>query len=123
MFPARTRLLAGVAALSAGALPLAGCSGTSGTSSASHGSINYALPANFTPNWILPIGTAAHLNTNNISIANSLWEPLVAYDGSTGRIAWNKAGSVATATDRSAARASPGAPGSRCRCCHSPDRR
>ncbi|MFJ9821935.1 peptide ABC transporter substrate-binding protein [Streptomyces sp. NPDC101151] len=98
MSPARTRLLAG-AALSAGTLLLAGCSGTSGTSSASRDSINYALPANFTPNWILPIGTAAHLNTNNISIANTLWEPLVAYDGSTGRIAWNKAGSIATAAD------------------------
>ncbi|MEV6397426.1 peptide ABC transporter substrate-binding protein [Streptomyces sp. NPDC051907] len=80
-------------------LLLAGCTGTSGTSSSSHDSIDYALPANFTPNWILPIGTAAHLNTNNISIANTLWEPLVAYDGSTGSIAWNKAGSVATAAD------------------------
>jgi len=95
MSPARTRLLAG-AVLSTGTLLLAGCSGSGGTSSASHDSINYALPANFTPNWILPIGTAAHLNTNNISIANSLWEPLIAYDGSTGKIAWNKAGSVAT---------------------------
>ena len=98
MSPARTRLLAGVT-LSAGALLLAGCSGSTGSSSASKDSINYALPANFTPNWILPIGTAAHLNTNNISIANTLWEPLVAYDGSTGRIGWNKAGSIATAAD------------------------
>ncbi|MFJ2000792.1 peptide ABC transporter substrate-binding protein [Streptomyces chartreusis] len=99
MSPARTRLLAGAAALSAGTLLLAGCSGSSGTSSGSRDSINYALPANFTPNWILPIGTAAHLNTNNISIANTLWEPLIAYDGSTGEIGWNKAGSVATAAD------------------------
>ncbi|WP_406496179.1 peptide ABC transporter substrate-binding protein [Streptomyces sp. NBC_01604] len=99
MSPARTRLVAGAAALMAGTLLLAGCSGTSGASSASKTSVNYALPANFTPNWILPIGTAAHLNTNNKSIANTLWEPLVAYDGSTGKIAWNKAGSVATAAD------------------------
>ncbi|KOU61074.1 peptide ABC transporter substrate-binding protein [Streptomyces sp. MMG1533] len=99
MSPARTRLVAGAAALLAGTSLLAGCSGASGSSSASHDSIDYALPANFTPNWILPIGTAAHLNTNNISIANTLWEPLVAYDGSTGKIAWNKAGSVATAAD------------------------
>ncbi|WP_406441634.1 peptide ABC transporter substrate-binding protein [Streptomyces sp. NBC_01613] len=99
MSPARTRLLAAGVTLSAGTLLLAGCSGTSGTSSASKNSINYALPANFTPNWILPIGTAAHLNTNNISIANTLWEPLIAYDGSTGKIAWNKAGSIATAAD------------------------
>ncbi|MFH0516102.1 peptide ABC transporter substrate-binding protein [Streptomyces sp. M41] len=99
MSPARTRLLAGAAALSAGTSLLAGCSGSSGTPSGSRESVNYALPANFTPNWILPIGTAAHLNTNNISIANTLWEPLIAYDGSTGKIAWNKAGSVATAAD------------------------
>ncbi|WP_328421971.1 peptide ABC transporter substrate-binding protein [Streptomyces sp. NBC_00443] len=99
MSPARTRLLAAAAVLSAGTLLLAGCSGSSGTSTGSRDSINYALPANFTPNWILPIGTAAHLNTNNISIANTLWEPLIAYDGSTGEIAWNKAGSVATDAD------------------------
>ncbi|WP_405590723.1 peptide ABC transporter substrate-binding protein [Streptomyces sp. NBC_01092] len=99
MSPARTRLLAAAAALSAGTSLLAGCSGSSGASSGSRDSINYALPANFTPNWILPIGTAAHLNTNNISIANTLWEPLIAYDGSTGEIAWNKAGSVATDAD------------------------
>ncbi|WP_405926987.1 peptide ABC transporter substrate-binding protein [Streptomyces sp. NBC_00035] len=98
MSPARTTLVTG-AVVSAGALLLAGCSGTSGTSSASPDSINYALPANFTPNWILPIGTAAHLNTNNSSISDSLWERLVAYDGSTGKIAWNKQASIATAAD------------------------
>src|ERR1044072_5952593 len=83
MFLARTRLVAS-AVPSQGTLLAPGSSG---------------LPTNFTPNWVLPIGTAAHLNTNNISIANALWEPLVAYDGSTGKIAWNKAGSVATAAD------------------------
>ncbi|MFD4558724.1 peptide ABC transporter substrate-binding protein [Streptomyces sp. NPDC058469] len=99
MSPVRSRLLAG-ASLTTVSLLLAGCSGSSGTSSSgSHDSINYALPANFTPNWILPIGTAAHLNTNNISIANSMWEPLIAYDGSTGSMGWNKKGSVATAAD------------------------
>jgi peptide/nickel transport system substrate-binding protein len=103
MFPARPaerrrRALIAGAAVSLGAL-LAGCSGSSGSSSASPDSINYALPANFTPNWILPIGTAAHLNTNNISIAAALWEPLVAYDGSTGGIAWDKAASIASAAD------------------------
>ncbi|MBK3573799.1 peptide ABC transporter substrate-binding protein [Streptomyces sp. MBT65] len=99
MSPVRKRLLAG-ASLTTASLLLAGCSGSSGTSSSgSHDSIDYALPANFTPNWILPIGTAAHLNTNNISIANALWEPLIAYDGSTGAMGWNKKGSVATAAD------------------------
>ncbi|XUL91917.1 peptide ABC transporter substrate-binding protein [Streptomyces galilaeus] len=99
MSPVRKRLLAG-ASLTSASLLLAGCSGSSGTSSSgSHDTINYALPANFTPNWILPIGTAAHLNTNNISIANALWEPLIAYDGSTGAMGWNKKGSVATAAN------------------------
>lgn len=98
MSPARTTLVA-CAVVSASTLLLAGCSGTNDTSSASPDSINYALPANFTPNWILPIGTAAHLNTNNRSIADSLWERLVAYDGSTGKIAWNKKASIATAAD------------------------
>lgn len=93
--PRRWALLTG-AAIAVSAL-LAGCSGGGNASSSNTtDEINYALPANFTPNWILPIGTAAHLNTNNGSIAQSLYEPLVAYDGSTGKIAWNKAGSVAT---------------------------
>ncbi|MEY9849386.1 peptide ABC transporter substrate-binding protein [Streptacidiphilus sp. MAP5-3] len=92
--------LAAVVAVAAGTL-LTGCAGGSGNSSSSESSdsVNYALPANFTPNWILPIGTAAHLNTNNISIAATLWEPLVAYDGSTGTIGWNKAASIASAAD------------------------
>jgi peptide/nickel transport system substrate-binding protein len=98
MSPARTRLVAG-AVVCASTLLLAGCSGASDSPSASRDAINYALPANFTPNWILPIGTAAHLNTNNRSIADSLWERLVAYDGSTGKIAWNKKASIATAAD------------------------
>lgn len=84
--------------VAASGLLLAGCSGSGSgaSSSASSSTINYALPANFTPNWILPIGTASHLNTNNGSIAGALWEPLVAYDGSTGKVTWNKAGSIAT---------------------------
>jgi len=103
MFPARTAerrrwaLFAG-AAVSVTAL-VTGCTSTSGSASKSSDSINYALPANFTPNWILPIGTPAHLNTNNISIAASLWEPLIAYDGSTGALGWNKKASIATAAD------------------------
>ncbi|WP_329454075.1 peptide ABC transporter substrate-binding protein [Streptomyces sp. NBC_01497] len=105
MLPARMRqrrrwaLVAGAAA-SATAL-VAGCSGSSGggSASASSDTINYALPANFTPNWILPLGTAAHLNTNNNSIIAALWEPLIAYDGSTGSIQWNKKASLANAAD------------------------
>ncbi|MFD7919394.1 peptide ABC transporter substrate-binding protein [Streptomyces sp. NPDC059740] len=100
--PARRRRWALVtgAAVTVGAL-LTGCSGTGGSprSSADTNSIDYALPPNFTPNWILPVGTAAHLNTNNSSISQSLWEPLVAYDGSTGKIGWNKDASLATDAD------------------------
>ncbi|MEU2351577.1 peptide ABC transporter substrate-binding protein [Streptomyces misionensis] len=105
MFLARTAtgrrwaLVAG-AAVTSGAL-LTGCSGggTSSSGGNSSDTINYALPANFTPNWILPVGTAAHLNTNNSSISQVLWEPLIAYDGSTGQVGWNKDNSLATAAD------------------------
>ncbi|WP_406144905.1 peptide ABC transporter substrate-binding protein [Streptomyces sp. NBC_01012] len=95
----RWALVAGAAA-TATAL-LSGCSGggTSSSASASSDTINYALPANFTPNWILPVGTAAHLNTNNASISQSVWEPLIAYDGSAGKVGWNKDNSLATAAD------------------------
>lgn len=75
----------------------AGCSGGGGsTTPSSSSTINYALPANFTPNWILPVGAAGKLNTNNLAIAASLWEPLVAYDGSTGTVAWHKDASIAS---------------------------
>ncbi|MET7649171.1 peptide ABC transporter substrate-binding protein [Streptomyces sp. NPDC005426] len=95
----RWALAAGVATTAA--VLLSGCSGggTSSSGSSSSDSINYALPANFTPNWILPVGTAAHLNTNNSSISQSLWEPLIAYDGSTGKVGWNKDNSLATGAD------------------------
>ncbi|MFD5787389.1 peptide ABC transporter substrate-binding protein [Streptomyces sp. NPDC087866] len=95
----RWALAAGAATTAA--VLLSGCSGggTTSSGSASSDSINYALPANFTPNWILPVGTAAHLNTNNSSISQSLWEPLIAYDGSTGKVGWNKDNSLATAAD------------------------
>ncbi|MGC4945176.1 peptide ABC transporter substrate-binding protein [Streptomyces sp. DT224] len=95
----RWALAAGAATTAA--VLLSGCSGggASASGSGSSDSINYALPANFTPNWILPVGTAAHLNTNNSSISQSLWEPLIAYDGSTGKVGWNKGNSLATAAD------------------------
>ncbi|GAB3556454.1 peptide ABC transporter substrate-binding protein [Spelaeicoccus albus] len=96
----RRRWMLATAAVLASSVALAGCSGgDNSTSAAKKTSINYALPANFTPNWILPIGTSAHLNTNNVSIAESLWEPLIEYDGSTGKMEWNKKGSIATAAN------------------------
>jgi peptide/nickel transport system substrate-binding protein len=101
MFPARLaarRTAIAAAAAAAAALLLAGCTGGGSSQSGSSGkdTINYALPANFTPNWILPVGAPGKLNTNNGSIAASLWEPLVAYDGSTGTVGWHKDASVAS---------------------------
>jgi len=91
----RRRLKRAVAvAVAVGAL-LTGCA-SNNSGSTSQDTVNYALPPNFTPNWILPIGTAGKLNTNNGSIADSLWEKLVAYDGATGTVAWHKDASVAS---------------------------
>jgi peptide/nickel transport system substrate-binding protein len=94
--PRPRRRLAVIAAVTValGSL-LAGCSSAGDSASKSRDAINYALPPNFTPNWILPIGTSGKLNTNNSSIAESLWEKLVAYDGATGTVAWQKDASIA----------------------------
>ena len=76
---------------------LAGCAGGGASSTgAESDSIDYALPSNTTPNWILPINTAGTLNTNNLSISSAMWESLISYDGSSGSIAWNKEASIAT---------------------------
>lgn len=78
-------------------LLLAGCGqqGGEGSHRSKSNSINYALPANFKPNWILPIGSPGKLNTNNSSITGAMWEHLVSYDGSTGKVRWNSDASVA----------------------------
>src|SRR5690606_12605565 len=66
---------------------LAGCSTSSGADeSAARTDVNYALPANATPNWIVPLGIAGKLATHNSAIIRTLWEPLVAYDGSEGEV-------------------------------------
>lgn len=67
---------------------LAGCSsdGSSTTGGGSKDEINYALPANATPNWLVPLATAGKMTTHNSSLIRSLYEPLVAYDGSTGTV-------------------------------------
>ncbi|MET0475554.1 MAG: peptide ABC transporter substrate-binding protein [Mycobacterium sp.] len=98
MFGSRPRLrhraAAAAAMVAIGAL-VAGCS-SAGNSGSTTDSMSYALPPNFTPNWILPIGTSGKLNTNNGSIAQSLWETLVAYDGATGEVAWHRDASIAS---------------------------
>ncbi|GGM14633.1 peptide ABC transporter substrate-binding protein [Promicromonospora citrea] len=66
---------------------LAGCSTSSGADeSAARTDVSYALPANATPNWIVPLGIAGKLATHNSAIIRTLWEPLVAYDGSEGEV-------------------------------------
>jgi peptide/nickel transport system substrate-binding protein len=67
---------------------LAGCSsdGGSSTGGGSNDEINYALPANATPNWLVPLATAGKMTTHNSSLIHALYEPLVAYDGSTGTV-------------------------------------
>jgi peptide/nickel transport system substrate-binding protein len=81
------RLAVGVAAAVA---LLAGCTTSSGADGAGGAAgrtdVNYALPANATPNWIVPLGIAGKLATHNSAIMRTLWEPLVAYDGSEGEV-------------------------------------
>jgi peptide/nickel transport system substrate-binding protein len=93
--PLAARIARGTALAVAAALALAAC-GSGGEESGGTGSVvNYALPANATPNWILPIGVPGTLATHNTSIYRSLWPALVAFNGSTGQVALDEAASVA----------------------------
>ncbi|WP_341392937.1 peptide ABC transporter substrate-binding protein [Arthrobacter sp. G119Y2] len=86
------------AAIAAAALLLTGCSASSGGQTETSGgdasvpagvdtdTVNYALPPNATPNWILPIGTAGKMATHNSSITQALWSPLMTFDGSKGEM-------------------------------------
>ncbi|MGI6879121.1 peptide ABC transporter substrate-binding protein [Microbacterium sp. gxy059] len=79
---------AAVAGLVATVALVAGCAG-GGDGSASGDTpdeLNYALPANATPNWLVPLGISGKLATHNASLIRSLFEPLVAYDGSMGTV-------------------------------------
>ncbi len=96
----RKRLKVGLAAgITAFALLLTGCAGGgAGEKPGASGSaatvaagvdtntVNYALPPNSTPNWILPIGIAGKMATHNSSIAQSLWSPMMTFDGSKGEM-------------------------------------
>ena len=96
----RQRLKVGLAAgMTAFALLLTGCAGAgSANQPNASGSaatvpagvdtttVNYALPPNATPNWILPIGTAGKMATHNYSISQSIWSPLMTFDGSKGEM-------------------------------------
>lgn len=106
----RKRLKAGlVAGMAATALLLAGCSGgdTGGASGSSASvpagvdtdTVNFALPPNQTPNWILPIGISGKMTSHNSSIAQSLWSPLMTFDGSKGEMALDMETGVADTMD------------------------
>lgn len=93
----RKRLKVGfTAGLAAAALLLTGCSsgadgGAAGSAAAvpagvDTDAVDYALPPNATPNWILPIGIAGKMATHNSSITQSLWSPLMTFDGSKGEM-------------------------------------
>jgi peptide/nickel transport system substrate-binding protein len=66
---------------------IAGCSSDGGsTGGDNRDEINYALPANATPNWLIPLATAGKMTSHNSALIRSMYEPLVAYDGSTGTV-------------------------------------
>ena len=78
-----------VVGLAAAAALVAGCAaGGNGGDAAAESSdeLNYALPANATPNWLMPLGISGKLATHNSSLIRSLYEPLIAYDGSMGTV-------------------------------------
>ncbi len=99
---ARGRAVGLAATAEAALIALTACTSGSGPST-SGGSdhadtVSYALPAGVVPNWILPISTPGHTNSNNYSIQNLLWEPLIAYNGSSGsgKIQFDPKASVAS---------------------------
>lgn len=103
--PIPARLTArGTACAAAVALMLVatGCSGGAGSGAGSGtgkpvkgGSVSFAMPPNATPNWILPIGTAGHLATFNSSIHTEMFLPLVKYDATGGKLAFDEKASAA----------------------------
>ncbi|HEY0188378.1 MAG TPA: peptide ABC transporter substrate-binding protein [Cellulomonas sp.] len=92
------RRLSAAAAVTVAALALvAGCSSSDDQddSATPSDSVSYALSAGFTPNWILPISTTGHTNTNTFALLATLWEPLVAVDGTSGTIEEDEQASIA----------------------------
>src|SRR5699024_12704797 len=79
------------AAAAAAAIALSACSSgsvddTDGRNEGGESVVNYALPPNASPNWILPIVMPGKLSTRNGSINDSLWPPKVTYSGSLGDV-------------------------------------
>ncbi len=89
--------LSAVLAATAAMTVLAGCASGSDPSAQQEedSTIDYALPAGVVPNWILPISTPGHTNSNVYSIVNVMWEPLISYNGSSGKIEQDTKASIA----------------------------
>lgn len=88
-FASRGRVLGLTAVGLAATLGLvSGCAADGGGSGGggSSDTVNYALPANATPNWLVPLATAGKMTSHNSAMIRSLYEPLIAYDGSTGTV-------------------------------------
>ncbi|WP_261165532.1 peptide ABC transporter substrate-binding protein [Microbacterium sp. Marseille-Q6965] len=85
---ARGRVGIAAAGLLATAALVAGCAagGADGASGEPKDELNYALPANATPNWLMPLAISGKLATHNSSLIRALYEPLIAYDGSMGTV-------------------------------------
>lgn len=77
---------AALAVVAATALVTACASDGQGGQAASSDELSYALPVNATPNWLLPVAISGKLATHNGSLIRAMYEPLVAYDGSTGTV-------------------------------------
>ncbi|WP_432571319.1 peptide ABC transporter substrate-binding protein [Kineococcus sp. SYSU DK005] len=95
------------ALLLVGALGLTACTGGSVQDSAAGaeatgqalegGTASYALPANSTPNWILPLITSGKTATYNTSVRIALWTPLYSYTAESGQLGVDLKGSLASA--------------------------
>ena len=94
---ALTLAAAGICALS-----LTSCAGTPSTSPSSETtgtagqSVSYGMMPSQGPNWLGPFNPADKMITANSSLHQLLWVPLFQYDGASGTMEWDKAGSVAS---------------------------
>jgi len=82
--------------IAAGAITLTACQGTSAdTAAGEKDTVSYALPAGTGPNWILPLSSPDTLATHNHAIKSTMWAPLFEYNGTSGKMEWDKKASAA----------------------------
>lgn len=90
----RGRLISlGLAAVTA--LALTACQGASSQSANGTDTVTYALPAGTGPNWILPLSSPDAMATHNHAIKATMWVPLFEYNGTSGKMDWDKRASAA----------------------------